>query len=81
MALSIRRCRVSALLAALIVVDVIALQAVGELPEERGGLLVGGEGGGEIVRDGHLPRGVGDRERDVDGVAALQPGRLSGRRR
>src|SRR5580704_17264030 len=50
-------------------VDVIALQAVGELSEEGAGLLVGREGGGEIGRDRQLRRAVRDGERDVHGVA------------
>src|SRR5215831_7231342 len=61
------------------VVDVIPLHAVGELAEERAGLLVGRERGGEVGRYGHLPGGVGDGEGDVYGVSALEPGGLADR--
>src|SRR5215469_12505126 len=59
------------------VVDVIPLHAVGELAEERAGLLVGRERGGEVGRDGHLLRSVGDGQGDLNRVSTLQPDGLA----
>ena len=73
-ALSMRRCRVSALLAAVMLLNVIPLHAVGELAEECAGLLIGRQRGGEVGRDGHLPWHVCDGQGHADGVFAFQPG-------
>jgi len=59
------------------VADVISLHAVGELAEERAGLLIGRERGGEAGGQGHLLRGVRDGQDDTDGISARQPGGLA----
>ena len=58
------------------VVEVVPLEAVGELGEEGLRVRVGGKGSGEVAGNVEFARGVGQRQRHVDRVAALEAGLL-----
>jgi hypothetical protein len=72
-----RRCRVSALLAALMLSTWYRCKAVGQFSKERPRPVISGQGGGEVGRDLNLARRVRDGQGHADRVAALQPGGLA----